>query len=100
MIMTVTLAKGAQRMARGKVIVKRLEAIENLGNMDILCSDKTGTLTLGAVKLQAHVGVAGDESEAVLKWACINSALESGVRSPSMRRSWPTNPQPSRTTRN
>src|SRR6266567_2271573 len=82
MIMTVTLGQGAMRMAREKVIVKRLEAIENLGNMDILCSDKTGTLTLGAVSVQAHVDVSGRESEAVLKWACINSALESGVRSP------------------
>ncbi|HEX8968673.1 MAG TPA: magnesium-translocating P-type ATPase [Chloroflexota bacterium] len=82
MIMTVTLARGAQQMARGKVIVKRLEAIENLGNMDVLCSDKTGTLTRGAVTLLRHVDAWGTESEAVLRWACINSALEMGVRSP------------------
>jgi Mg2+-importing ATPase len=82
MITTVTLGQGALRMAREKVIVKRLEAIENLGNMDILCSDKTGTLTLGAVTVQAHVDAFGTESEATLKWACINSALEAGVRSP------------------
>ena len=49
MIMTVTLAAGAQRMAHGKVIVKHLSAIENLGTMDVLCSDKTGTLTLGTL---------------------------------------------------
>src|SRR2546426_12373338 len=72
MIMTVTLGQGAMRLAREKVIVKRLEAIENLGNMDILCSDKTGTLTLGAVSVQAHVDVSASESGAVLKWASIN----------------------------
>jgi P-type Mg2+ transporter len=82
MIMTVTLGQGAVRMARRKVIVKRLEAIENLGNMDILCSDKTGTLTLGSAVVQSHVDAWGNESEAVLRWACVNSALESGARSP------------------
>jgi len=82
MIITVTLAAGAQRMAQGKVIVKRLQAIENLGTMDVLCSDKTGTLTHGALTLQASVDVLGAESRAVLRWACVNSALESGVRSP------------------
>lgn len=82
MIMTVTLAAGAQRMAQGKVIVKHLSAIENLGTMDVLCSDKTGTLTLGALKMQSAVDALGTASEDVLRWACINSALESGVRSP------------------
>lgn len=82
MIMTVTLSRGAQRMAQGKVIVKRLSAIEHLGNMDVLCSDKTGTLTRGTVTLAEHVDVDGKESEDVLRWACINSALESGIRSP------------------
>jgi len=82
MIMTVTLAAGAQRMAHGKVIVKHLSAIENLGTMDILCSDKTGTLTLGALKMQSAVDALGAPSADVLRWACINSALESGVRSP------------------
>jgi len=82
MIMTVTLARGAQLMARQKVIVKRLEAVENLGNMDVMCCDKTGTLTRGAVTLQRHVDPWGSESERVLRWACINSALEMGVRSP------------------
>ena len=82
MIMTVTLAAGAQRMAQGKVIVKRLAAIENLGTMDVLCSDKTGTLTLGALTMQSAVDGLGTASEDVLRWACVNSALESGVRSP------------------
>jgi Mg2+-importing ATPase len=82
MIMTVTLGQGAMRMAREKVIVRRLEAIENLGNMDVLCSDKTGTLTLGVVTVSSCVDAWGRDSESVLKWACVNSALESGVRSP------------------
>src|SRR5438270_10359278 len=82
MIMTVTLAAGAERMAHGKVIVKHLSAIENLGTMDVLCSDKTGTLTLGALKMQSAVDALGTSSEDVHRWACINSALESGVRSP------------------
>src|SRR5581483_5556341 len=82
MIMTVTLGQGALRMAKQKVIVKRLEAIENLGNMDVLCSDKTGTLTMGTLKLQAYVDAWSTQSDAVLKWACVNSTFESGIRSP------------------
>jgi P-type Mg2+ transporter len=82
MIMTVTLGAGAQRMAQGKVIVKRLAAIENLGTMDVLCSDKTGTLTRGVLTLQSAVDGLGRASEDVLRYACVNSALESGVRSP------------------
>ena len=82
MIMTVTLGQGAMRMATEKVIVKRLEAIENLGNMEILCSDKTGTLTQGSVSVDSFVDAWGAKSEAVLRFACVNSALESGVRSP------------------
>lgn len=71
MIITVTLAAGAKRMAEGKVIVKRFQAIENLGTMDVLCSDKTGTLTLGALTLRASVDANGDESADVLRWACV-----------------------------
>src|SRR6266581_504066 len=82
MITTVTLGQGALRMARNHVIVKRLEAIENIGSMDVLCSDKTGTLTQGSIVLEQHVDARGNESEATLRWACINSALEEGVRSP------------------
>jgi len=82
MIITVTLSQGALRMARGKVIVKRLAAIENLGSMDVLCSDKTGTITQGTVVLEKHVDYRGAESEDVLRWACVNSALERGLRSP------------------
>jgi P-type Mg2+ transporter len=80
MIMTVTLAQGAQRMAKEKVIVRRLEAIENLGNMDILCSDKTGTLTRGNVIVQASVNASGQDSPDVLRWAQVNSALETGMK--------------------
>ena len=82
MIITVTLGAGAQRMAQGKVIVKRLAAIENLGTMDVLCSDKTGTLTRGTLTLQSAIDGLGKPSQDVLRSACVNSALESGVRSP------------------
>ena len=83
MITTVTLAQGAVRMARGKVIVKRLAAIQNFGSMDVLCSDKTGTLTTGHDRPGAARRLRGcAESEAVLRWACVNSALETGMRSP------------------
>ena len=80
MIITVTLSQGAQRMAKEKVIVRRLEAIENLGNMDILCSDKTGTLTRGSVTVQAQVDAWGKDSPDVLRWARVNSALETGMQ--------------------
>jgi Mg2+-importing ATPase len=82
MITTVTLSQGALRMARRHVIVRRLESIENLGSMDILCSDKTGTLTQGSIDLEKHVDVRGNDSATTLRWACINSALEQGVKSP------------------
>jgi len=80
MIMTVTLSQGAQRMAKEKVIVRRLEAIENLGNMDVLCSDKTGTLTRGSVTVQAQVDAWGNDAQDVLRWARVNSALETGTQ--------------------
>ena len=57
MIVSVTLASGAVRMARKKVIVKHLAAIENFGSMDILCSDKTGTLTRGEITVDRHVNI-------------------------------------------
>jgi Mg2+-importing ATPase len=82
MIMTVTLAKGAQRMAVRQVIVKRLSAIHDLGAMDTLCVDKTGTLTEAKITLAAHVDPAGQTSERVLELARLNSAFQTGVRSP------------------
>jgi Mg2+-importing ATPase len=82
MIVSVTLASGAVRMARKKVIVKRLAAIENFGSMDILCSDKTGTLTEGEISLALHVDARGREDERVIRLTALNSALQTGLRSP------------------
>jgi Mg2+-importing ATPase len=82
MVMTVTLARGALRMAKRKVIVKRLASIHDLGAMDVLCTDKTGTLTEAKINLLAHPGTDGNDSERVLLLAAINSRFESGIRSP------------------
>lgn len=82
MITTVTLAQGAIRMAHRKVIVKHLSAIQNLGSMDVLCSDKTGTLTMGAMKLQESVDCFGRKSEQTFLWGYLNSKFESGIKSP------------------
>jgi len=81
-IIAVNLAHGAKRMARDKVIVKRLASIENFGSMSVLCSDKTGTLTEGTVTVQAAVDVEGRESEGVLRFAYLNSFFESGFHNP------------------
>jgi P-type Mg2+ transporter len=80
MIVTVNLAKGALAMARKKVIVKRLNAIQNFGAMDVLCTDKTGTLTQGRVILQKHVNILGEEDDEVLKYAYLNSHFQSGLK--------------------
>ena len=82
MIVSVTLARGAIRMAKQKVIVKRLAAIHDLGSMDILCTDKTGTLTEAKIALIKHVTLSGADSERVLELAWLNSYFESGLRSP------------------
>ena len=82
MITTVTLAKGAMRMASRQVIVKRLPAIQNLGSIDILCSDKTGTLTSGVMQLDQSLDAAGAPSPRPLALARVNSACETGIRSP------------------
>ncbi len=81
MIMTVTLSRGAVRMAARKVVVKRLAAIHDLGAMDVLCTDKTGTLTEASIALVGHPGFDGADSEHVLELAAVNSRFESGVRS-------------------
>lgn len=81
-ILSVTLSRGAQRMARRKVIVKRLTAIENLGSMDVLCSDKTGTLTEGLMKLHSAVSVDGAPGARVLEAAHLNASFESGFVNP------------------
>ncbi|HEX5518971.1 MAG TPA: HAD-IC family P-type ATPase, partial [Candidatus Nitrosocosmicus sp.] len=82
-IIGVNLAHGAKKMAKEKVIVKRLEAIENLGSMNILCSDKTGTLTIGQVKLQSAIDTNGGiNNEMVLFYGYINSIFETGFTNP------------------
>ena len=80
MIVTVNLSKGAISLARQKVIVKRLSSIQNLGAVDILCTDKTGTLTQDRVVLERHVDVTGRESEDVLRYAYLNSYYQTGLR--------------------
>ena len=82
MVVSVTLARGAMRMAGKKVIVKRLESIHNLGSMDVLCTDKTGTLTEARIHLERHVDAQGHDSKRVLELAYLNSFFESGLRSP------------------
>ncbi len=81
-IISVNLAHGAKRMARDRVIVKRLSSIENLGSMNVLCSDKTGTLTEGVVRLYQALDVDGADSEKVLLYAYINSKFETGFANP------------------
>ena len=81
MVMTVTLARGAQRMATRKVIVKRLSSIHDFGAMDTLCVDKTGTLTEARITLTANVDCTGKPSARVLDLATLNSAFQGGVRS-------------------
>ena len=81
-ITTVTLGQGAIQMAREKVIVKHLSAIQNLGSIDLLCSDKTGTLTAGTMSLDASLGPFGGASQRALFLARLNSAFETGIKSP------------------
>lgn len=82
MVISVTLARGAVRMSREQVIVKRLSAIHDLGSMDTLCSDKTGTLTEARIKLVREVDIEGGESNDILQWAYVNAAFETGLKSP------------------
>ena len=82
MIITITLAQGARRMAKKKVLVKQLTAIEDFGSVEILCSDKTGTLTEGEIVLDRHVDVAGQDSDEVLRLVYLNSHFETGIKSP------------------
>jgi Mg2+-importing ATPase len=82
MVVSVTLARGALRMAALKVIVKRPSAIQDMGAMDVLCTDKTGTLTEVKIRLERHVDALGRESARVLELAYLNSYFESGLKSP------------------
>ena len=80
MIVTTNLAKGAVVMARRKTIVKRLNAIQNFGAMDILCTDKTGTLTQNKIILERHLDVHGKEDLQVLEFAWLNSFHQTGLK--------------------
>jgi len=80
MIVTVNLSKGALAMARKKVIVKRLNAIQNFGATDVLCTDKTGTLTQGKIVLEKHLDVHGEESPRVLHYGYMNSYFQTGLK--------------------
>ncbi|WP_301102370.1 magnesium-translocating P-type ATPase [Propionivibrio sp.] len=82
MVVSVTLARGAMRMAKKHMIVKRLSAIQDLGSMDVLCTDKTGTLTEAKIRLEKHVDAQGQPSEHVLELAYYNSFFETGLKSP------------------
>ncbi len=81
-IVSITLSHGAKRMAKLGVIVRRLNSIENLGSMDVLCTDKTGTLTAGVVALDAAVDVSAQPSPAVLQLAGLNAQFQSGLTNP------------------
>ncbi len=81
-IISISLAKGAQDMARCGVIVRRLNSIENLGSMDTLCTDKTGTITEGIVHLEGAYDWHGQPSPVTLQWAYLNAALQTGLSNP------------------
>ncbi|HAW6995721.1 magnesium-translocating P-type ATPase [Acinetobacter baumannii] len=80
MIVTSTLAKGAVFLSKKKVIVKRLDAIQNFGAMDVLCTDKTGTLTQDKIFLSQHIDVQGEKSDFVLMQAFLNSYYQTGLK--------------------
>ncbi len=81
MVVSVTLARGAMRMAARQVIVKRPSAIQDMGAMDVLCTDKTGTLTEARIRLERHVNASGVEASSVLELAYLNSYFETGLKS-------------------
>jgi Mg2+-importing ATPase len=81
-IVSINLAQGARRMCEHKVIVKRLAAIENFGSMDVLCTDKTGTITEGVVTLQSVTNLGGQESDRALRYAYLNASFQTGFSSP------------------
>ena len=81
-IISITLSHGAQQMAKRGVIVRRLNAIENFGSMDMLCTDKTGTLTEGVVRLDGALDLEGQPSPAVLNYTYLNSQFQTGINNP------------------
>ncbi|MGD0329829.1 MAG: magnesium-translocating P-type ATPase [Nitrososphaeria archaeon] len=82
MVLSINLSKGAIEMSKKGVIVKRLAAIQNFGNMDVLCTDKTGTLTENKLTLEQHLNLEGKEDEKVLLYLFLNSYFQSGLKSP------------------
>ncbi len=82
MVMSITMARGSVNMARHGVIVKKLNSIHDFGGMDVLCTDKTGTLTENSIRLIKHIDLDGNESEPVLDYAFLNSSLQSGIANP------------------
>ena len=82
MIITVNLSKGALAMSKKGVIVKRLASLENFGSMNVLCTDKTGTLTENRIKLVLHVDLEGNDDEKVLLYSFLNSYYQTGLKSP------------------
>ena len=82
MVVSVTLARGALRMAKERVIVRRLPAVHDLGSMDVLCTDKTGTLTEAQIRLEKHLDPLGRDSARVLELAFLNSSMETGLKNP------------------
>jgi Mg2+-importing ATPase len=80
LIVTANLGKGALAMSKRKVVVKRLNAIQNFGAMDVLCTDKTGTLTLDKIVLERHVDLNGDDSDEALEYGYLNSRFQTGLR--------------------
>jgi Mg2+-importing ATPase len=82
MVVSVTLSRGAIRLSKLKMIVKRQSAIQDLGSMDVFCTDKTGTLTEAKIRLERHLNAEGEESQHVLELAYLNSHFETGLKSP------------------
>jgi Mg2+-importing ATPase len=80
LIVTANLAKGAIAMSRRKVVVKRLNAIQNFGAMDVLCTDKTGTLTLDKIVLERHLDLYGEDSQEALEYGYLNSRFQTGLK--------------------
>ncbi|VVB51516.1 Copper-exporting P-type ATPase B [uncultured archaeon] len=80
MFVTVNLSKGAIAMSKKQVIVKRLKSIQNFGAMSVLCTDKTGTLTLDEIVLERHIGIQGNEKEEVLLYSYLNSYYQTGLK--------------------
>ncbi|HJP99037.1 MAG TPA: magnesium-translocating P-type ATPase [Rhodanobacteraceae bacterium] len=80
LIVTANLAKGALAMSKRKVVVKQLNAIQNFGAMDVLCTDKTGTLTLDRIVLERHLGLDGEESDDALEYGYLNSHFQTGLK--------------------